>query len=325
MLRPYRFTNEKFRETTFSASIVFMGTPEFAVPSLQVLLREQYPVLAVVTAAEKPRGRGRLVSSTAVSECAAKHGLPLLQPESLRSPEFITRLRDLQPDILIVVAFRILPPEVFRIPRIASFNLHASMLPAYRGAAPINRAIMNGETVTGLTTFVLADKVDTGGIILQQSIPINQDDNAGSLHDRLSVEGSRMVLATVRLLEAGKAKPVPQNDSLATPAPKIRKEDCRIDWNRPAIAIHNQIRGLSPHPAAFTVHRGKILKIYKSTPTMVASAGTPGTIYAGKDFLQIATADFLLSIEEIQLEGKRRMGMSEFLRGYEIGNGEEIG
>jgi len=301
-----------------------MGTPEFAVPSLQILHHEHYPILAVVTAAEKPRGRGQRLSSTAVGEFASKNGLPLLQPESLLDPDFVDQLRKLRPDILVVVAFRILPPEVFSIPRIASFNLHASLLPAYRGAAPINRAIMNGETMTGLTTFVLADKVDTGGIILQQSFPINPNDNAGSLHDRLAVEGSTMVLETVRLLETGDATPSPQNDSLSTPAPKIRKEDCRIDWTRPALSIHNQIRGLSPYPAAFTTHNGKVLKIYKCVPTRIASAGSPGTATVGREFLRVASGDFLLSIEELQLEGRRRMMVDEFLRGYGIRDGERV-
>ena len=301
-----------------------MGTPEFAVPSLQILHHARYPILAVVTAAEKPRGRGRKVSSTAVGEFASKNSLPLLQPDSLRDPDFIDQLRKLKPDILVVVAFRILPLEVFGIPRIASFNLHASSLPAYRGAAPINRAIMNGESMTGLTTFVLADEVDTGGILLQQSFPIHPNENAGSLHDRLAVEGSKMVLDTVRLLEAGKAKPVPQDDSLATPAPKIRKEDCRIDWTRLAPSIHNQIRGLSPHPGSFTTHNGKGLKIYKSTPTQIRSAGSPGTLTVGREFLRVASGNFLLSIEELQQEGKRRMMVDEFLRGYEMTDGEKF-
>jgi len=195
------------------------------------------------------------------------------------------------------------------------------LLPAYRGAAPINRAIMNGETMTGLTTFVLADKVDTGGIIMQQSIPIDPNDDAGSLHDRLSVEGSRMVLETVRRLETGKATFLPQNDTLATPAPKIRKEDCHIDWNRSAASVHNQIRGLSPYPGAFTLHNERVLKIFKSSVTGSKSTFSPGTVVAEKDSLHVATADMLLSLDELQLEGKKRMTTAEFLRGYMVMTG----
>ena len=301
-----------------------MGTPEFAVPSLQILHREGYPILAVFTAPDKPRGRGRKVTSTAVGEYAVQNHLPLHRPESPGDSGLLTLLKALKPDLLVVVAFRILPPEVFTIPRVASFNLHASMLPRYRGAAPISRALMNGETSTGVTTFVLAEKVDTGRIILQRQVPIERGDDAGSLHDRLSSVGGDVVLETVRLLETGKAMPRPQDDSLATPAPKIRREDCVIDWTRSALAIHNQIRGLSPSPGAFTIHKGKVLKIFRSSPSTTTSPASPGTISVAKDTLSVCAGDFLLEVEEVQQEGKKRMKMDEFLRGYEIRDGERL-
>jgi methionyl-tRNA formyltransferase len=302
-----------------------MGTPEFAVPSLRILHRAEYPILAVVTAADKPRGRGRKVSSTAVGEYARQNGLNLLSPVSLHDSVFLDSLRSFKPDLLVVVAFRILPPEVFRVPGIASFNLHASLLPRYRGAAPINRALMNGETSTGVTTFILAEKVDTGKIVLQTEVAIDPGDDAGSLHDRLSIVGSEAVLETVRQLESGSTMPRPQDDSLATPAPKITKDDCVIDWSKPATVVHNQIRGLSPAPSAFTMHKEKVLKIFRSGLTSTVSAGPMGTVTVGKEFLRVNTGDVQLAIEELQQEGKRRMRIDEFLRGYEINMGDKLG
>ncbi len=298
-----------------------MGTPDFAVPSLEILLRNNYRISAVVTAPDKPRGRGQELSPTPVNELALRHQLNILQPASLKDPAFAEQISSIAPDLIIVVAFRILPKEIFTIPRLGSFNLHASLLPKYRGAAPINWAIINGERETGVTTFFLQEKVDTGNTLLQARIPITDDDDAGSVHDKLSEVGAEIVLHTVRLIEQGKAVPHKQDDTLATPAPKIFKEDCRIDWSMTATDIRNRIRGLSPYPAAFTTHNGKIIKLFKSRVLDQQSTGEPGKIHATGTGLAVSTSDCLLAIEELQMEGRKRMGVEEFLRGYKIENG----
>jgi len=311
-------------ETHFATNIIFMGTPEFAVPSLQVLIENNYPIQTVVTAPDKPRGRGQQFSPTPVKELALKHQLPVLQPSALNDPAFVAALRALKPDLIVVVAFRILPKEVFSIPRLGSFNLHASLLPKYRGAAPINWAIINGDTETGVTTFLLQEKVDTGNTVLQARIPIKPDDDAGTIHDKLAEVGAEIVLHTVRLVEIGKASPKPQDNALASPAPKIFKEDCRIDWDQPALTVCNRIRGLSPHPAAFTTHNGRVLKIYRSQVTQAPAQGAPGMAIATTDTLHVATRDSMLAISEIQQEGKKRMGVQEFLRGYRFEPGTRL-
>lgn len=298
-----------------------MGTPDFAVPSLEILLRNNYNICAVVTAPDKPRGRGQELSPTPVKKLALRHQLNVLQPDSLKDPAFAGQIRSLSPDLIIVVAFRILPKEIFTIPRHGSFNLHASLLPKYRGAAPINWAIIKGEKETGVTTFFLQEKVDTGNMLLQARVPITDDDDAGSVHDKLSDVGAEIVLHTVRLIEQGKAVPRKQDDAHATPAPKIFKEDCRIDWARPAAEIRNRIRGLSPHPSAFTTHEGKKIKLYKSRVLEQKAQSEPGTIFTSPTTLAVSTADLLLAIDELQLEGRKRMGVEEFLRGYKIENG----
>jgi methionyl-tRNA formyltransferase len=302
-----------------------MGTPEFAVPSLQLLISGGYTISAVATAPDKPRGRGQQLSFTPIKEIALKHGLAILQPESLKEPGFLEQLAALAPDLIVVVAFRILPKEIFTIPRLGSFNLHASLLPKYRGAAPINWAIINGEKETGVTTFFLQEKVDTGNILLQARLPIPPEDNAGTVHDKLAEVGAEIVLHTVRLIEQGKAVPKKQDDALASPAPKIFKDDCRINWNQSAPAIHNRIRGLSPHPAAFTVHGEKVIKVYRSSPTSLQSQQSPGTVLIDDRKLFVATADDLLSIEELQVEGRKRMPVEEFLRGYPLATGGRFG
>jgi methionyl-tRNA formyltransferase len=306
--------------------IVFMGTAPFAVPSLAILAENGYAIPAVVTGPDRARGRGRQMSPTAVKEIAGVRGLPVMQPESLRDPAFAGAVRSLAPDIIVVVAFRILPPEVFRIPRLGSINLHASLLPRFRGAAPINRAIMNGEAETGVTTFFLEESVDTGSVLLQARTPILPDDDAGTLHDRLAAVGAEIVLHTVRLIEQGKAVPRLQDPALASPAPKIFKEDCRINWYTPAEQVRNQIRGLSPSPAAFTTHNGRVLKLFRAriAPGSLAPGTVPGTIGVGKDSLLVATADVPIAVEELQLEGKNRMAVGEFLRGYRISRGDRF-
>lgn len=301
-----------------------MGTPDFAVPSLKILIDNGYPVLAVVTAPDKPRGRGQELSPTPIKQLAIQHNLSVLQPQSLKDPVLARHLRNLSPDLIVVVAFRILPRELFTIPRLGSFNLHASLLPKYRGAAPINWAIMNGEKETGVTTFFLQEKVDTGNVLLQARIPIMDDDDAGTIHDTLAEVGAEIVLHTLKLIEQGRASPQPQDDSVSSPAPKIFKDDCRISWDRSAVKIHNVIRGLSPYPAAFTMHNGRVLKVYKSKVTGDRSNGLPGSVVVTSTSLSVATADTLLQLVELQQEGRKRMGVEEFLRGYKIASDERF-
>jgi methionyl-tRNA formyltransferase len=299
-------------------NIIFMGTPDFAVPSLEILLENRYTVSAVVTAPDKPRGRGQQVSVTPVKKAALRHSLPILQPESLNDPEFISHLSIINPDLIVVVAFRILPREVYTIPHNGAFNLHASLLPKYRGAAPINWAIINGEKESGVTTFFLQDRVDTGNIILQQSTPIPDAMTAGELYSRLSEIGASTVLETVRLIERGEAKPKQQDDALASPAPKIFKETCRIDWNRSSEEIRNFVRGLSPYPAAWTMFNGRGMKIFRVEKTEYGIQNSEsGTVTAndGKR-LTVKTKDDWLEIFDLQIEGKKRMSAEEFLRGY---------
>jgi methionyl-tRNA formyltransferase len=302
-----------------------MGTPGFAVPSLEYLLRNGQDIAAVVTAPDKPRGRGQELAPTAVKTAALRHSLPMLQPDNLRAPSFVEQLREFRPDCIVVVAFRILPREVFTVPPLGAFNLHASLLPRYRGAAPIQWAIIRGETETGVTTFLLDERVDTGKILLQARIPIGQDEDAGSLHDRLAVLGAGVVVDTVRLLESGDANPLPQDQSRATPAPKIFREDCQIRWDRPAAEIRNLVRGLSPHPAAFALHRGKTIKFYRAAISRLKSTRRPGEVSVTRDSLHVATADVDIEIEELQQEGRSRMQTGEFLRGYKIESGERFG
>ena len=299
--------------------IVYMGTPQFALPGLKILLDHQYDLVSVVTAPDKPRGRGQEVSFTPIKEFALQRHIPILQPASLGSPEFVNDLKRLEPDLIVVVAFRILPKEVYTIPSRGAFNLHASLLPKYRGAAPINWAIINGETETGVTTFFLQDRVDTGSVILQARVKIGADETAGELHDKLSDVGAEIVLQTVRLIELGKASPRAQDDALASPAPKIFKDDCRIDWKKPATAVHNVVRGLSPHPCAWTTHAGKVIRIFRTDPQPAAPGQLtqPGSVVeVGKKNLTVATGQGVISILELQQEGRKRMGVEEFLRGY---------
>ncbi len=240
-----------------------MGTPDFAVPSLKILLKH-HEVLAVVTAADKERGRGQKVSFTPIKEIALENNIPVLQPEKLKDENFITQLKNFSADLFVIVAFRILPKEVFSIPLKGSFNLHASLLPKYRGAAPIHWAIIKGEKETGVTTFKLEEKVDTGNIYLQKEIPILDEDNLGTIHDKLSELGAEAVFESVNMIESGNYNLLPQNNLEATPAPKITKETGKIDWNNSAEEIHNLVRGLSPYPAAYFEFNGRLIKIFKS-------------------------------------------------------------
>ncbi len=292
-----------------------MGTPEFAVPSLKILLDNKYDIPTVVTVPDRKKGRGLKTSVSDVKKFALEKDLKLLQPVSLKDEKFINEIKLLAPDLIIVVAFRILPKEIYTIPKYGSINLHGSLLPKYRGAAPINRAIINGDTETGVTTFFLKDKVDTGNIILQKKIKIGPDDNAGIIHDKLSITGADTVLQTVKLIEKGSIIEFTQDESLASPAPKIFRDDCRINWKMKSSEIHNFIRGLSPHPAAFTMLEKKTVKIFSSMLTHTNSESEPGTVIIDNKKLFVCTADNLIEILELQMEGKKRISALDFING----------
>lgn len=297
--------------------IIFMGTPEFSVPSLDILHKNDHEVVAVVTAEDKAAGRGRKIRKSAVKEYAEVEGLKILQPAKLRDPEFIQTLTELEPELMVVVAFRMLPEMVWSIPSIGTFNLHASLLPDYRGAAPINWAIINGEEKTGATTFFIDKKIDTGNLLLQREIDIPQDWTAGDLHDDLMVKGAELVLETVQALEFGTLEAKAQDNSLfKNHAPKIFKEDCRINWDQESHKVYNFIRGLSPYPTAWTKLGDKILKIYRTEIAHLHGGNLPGSIHVQESRLFISCADGLLEIQELQLEGKKRMKTEDFLRGY---------
>lgn len=301
---------------------MFMGTPDFAVPSLEALIAAGYPIAAVVTGVDKPRGRGQHLTPTPVKEVALRRNIPLLQPASVKDPAFAAALRGYAPDLAVVVAFRILPREVFTIPRLGSFNLHASLLPRYRGAAPINWALMNGDQTTGVTTFFLEEAVDTGNTLLQSSLIIGPDDDAGAVHDALAALGAGLVVQTVRGIEAGTIVPLPQDGALASPAPKVFREHCRIRWTLPVRQIHDFVRGLSPHPAAWTTHRGRLIKIYRTRLTGTIVSRASGTVDIHGQSLCVSCPDGVIEILELQQEGHRRMSAPEFLRGYTLSPGD---
>jgi methionyl-tRNA formyltransferase len=301
--------------------IVFMGTPDFAVASLRKLVENGCEVVAVVTAPDKPSGRGLHMNQTPVKQYAVSRGIPVLQPEKLKNPEFIEQLKSYQADLQVVVAFRMLPEIVWSMPTKGTFNLHGSLLPQYRGAAPINWAVINGDTETGVTTFFIKHEIDTGNIIFVDKEPIYPHDNAGTVHDRLMERGADLVLKTVKAIEAGDYPQLPQETDIELrPAPKIFKETCEINWNQPAEKVHNFIRGLSPYPAAWTTLSGKMCKIYQSEMTDMegkdVKAGETET--DGKTFLAFKCADQFLRIKELQIEGKKKMGIEDFLRGFRL-------
>lgn len=295
--------------------IIFWGTPDFAVPSLKILIENNHQILAVVTAPDKERGRGQKLSFTPIKNFASENNIPVLQPDKLKDENFINQLKQFDAELYVVVAFRILPREIFNIPKYGSFNLHASLLPKYRGAAPIQWTLINGETETGVTTFALEDKVDTGYMYLQKRIPILPEDNFGTLHDKLSQLGAEAVLETVSRIEFGKAELQKQDDELATPAPKITKEIMMIDWNLPAAKIHNLVRAFSPQPGAFFLHDGKIVKIFRTKINYDLSL-KPGDFLENNERLFIGCQDYPIEVLEIQFEGRKKMTASEFLRGY---------
>ncbi len=301
--------------------IIFMGTPEFAVPSLEILVNNNYNVVAVVTAPDKPSGRGLKVSTSPVKDYAVAQGIPVLQPEKLKNPAFLEELKSYQADLQIIVAFRMLPEAVWNMPPLGSFNLHGSLLPHYRGAAPINWAVINGETETGVTTFFLKHEIDTGDILFQDKEPISADDTAGTVYERLMHRGANLVLKTVEAISEGKYTPKPQQwEGDIKLAPKIFKETCKINWIQDTDSIYNFIRGLAPYPAAWTELNGKTCKILKAKKFVTSSAnGEPGTYTTdNKTFLHFSTDNGLLAIEELQLEGKKKMTIEEFLRGNKL-------
>src|SRR6478736_2405681 len=301
--------------------IIYMGTPEFAVPCLEILVENKFNVVAVITAPDKPQGRGQKLMPSPVKECALKYNVPVLQPTNLKSPEFFEELKSYQANLQIVVAFRMLPEVVWSMPALGTFNLHASLLPQYRGAAPINWAIINGEKETGATTFFLKHEIDTGSIIFQEKEKINDDDNVGTLYERLMHKGAGLVLKTVKAIEEGKYPSVPQTAAEIKHAPKIFKETCEINWHQASESVRNFVRGLSPYPAAWTTLNGKVFKVFRAESTVGSgqSTGDSGQIDTdNKSFLRVKTQDSWLSILEFQPEGKKRMSVEEFFRGNKI-------
>lgn len=300
--------------------IIFMGTPDFAVASLKALLEADEQVVAVVTGPDKPAGRGQKMHQSAVKLFASEHNIPVLQPEKLRDPEFISALASYRADLQVVVAFRMLPEVVWNMPPLGTINVHASLLPQYRGAAPINHAIINGEKESGVSTFLLQHEIDTGNILLRSKVEIAETDNAGVLQDKLMEIGAKTLVETIEGLRDKNIVPIPQDEipvDKLRHAPKIFKEDCQIDWDRPTREVYNKIRGLSPYPGAYTNLDDKILKIYESHMEVDTLPVEPGKyVTDGKSYLRFATKDGSLNLLSLQIEGKKRMTVTEFLRGY---------
>jgi methionyl-tRNA formyltransferase len=303
--------------------IIFMGTPDFAVASLDALLQPGFDVVAVVTAPDKPAGRGQKLGESAVKRYAMEKGMKVLQPEKLKNPEFIEELRSLNADLQVVVAFRMLPEMVWSMPPKGTINLHGSLLPQYRGAAPINWAIINGETETGVTTFFLKHEIDTGDILFSEAVPIGEEETAGDIHDKLMQTGAQLLVKTVKAIEAGDYQEMPQPSTAdgaeLKHAPKIFKEDCQVNWCQPAKKVHDHIRGLSPYPTAYTILQEKTLKIFRAN-YQVSQPGIQagGFLSDGKTYLKFACTDGFVNLLEVQMEGKKRMGIEEFLRGVKL-------
>lgn len=304
-----------------------MGTPQFAIPSLDILLQSEHQVVGVVTGPDKPAGRGLKLSPSPVKRHVEPLGLDLWQPQNLRERAFMNWLQQKNADLYVIVAFRILPPEVFEIPPLGTINLHASLLPRFRGAAPINWAIIKGETKTGVTTFFIEKTVDTGNIIFQRSVKIGPDYTAGELHDRLAILGAELVAESVDAIAAGTAPRLSQQGEV-TSAPKIAREICEIHWDADANSVHNLVRGLSPYPGAFTTLHGRLLKVYRTK--LMRKSGQrkkPGQITRidNKGYIQVQTGNGIVAITELQPEGKRRMSVEEFLRGHALSTSDGFG
>ena len=309
--------------------IIFMGTPYFAVASLKKIIADNYNVVAVVTIPDKQQGRGQKLKSSPVKECALSYDIPVLQPDSLKDENFIKELKEFQADLYIVVAFRILPVSVFSIPEMGTLNVHASLLPGYRGAAPINRVIMNGDKITGITTMLIDRKVDTGQILLQSEVDIPDDMTAGELHDILAEKGADLLVETLKKITNKTIVPISQDDTLATKAPKIKKEDCKLNFSDNSEKIYNQIRGLSPYPASYCHFRGKVLKIFKCTLNHDSSKNphniTGQIMEIHKNSFSVLCGDGLsINILEVQPEGKKRMPAKDFINGYRVKPGEVL-
>ena len=305
---------------TSDLRIIFLGTPEFAVASLEELLIAKYNIVGVITAPDRPAGRGRKIRQSAVKNFAVKHHLNVLQPTNLKDPIFLEQLKMLNADLQIVVAFRMLPKVVWAMPKIGTFNLHASLLPEYRGAAPINWVIINGETKTGVTTFFINEKIDTGSILLQEEIDISPSMDVGQLHDKLMILGSELILKTIKLLQSSSYELVDQPRIDKKIAPKLNKENCKIDWTSPLNDIYNKIRGLSPYPGAWTILTNKNekieVKIYRSEKLTQNHDYSIGTLISDKKEIKIAVRDGFLKILDLKLAGKRRMDTRSLLNGY---------
>ena len=308
--------------------IVYMGTPDFAVESLRCLVEGGYNVVGVITMPDKPAGRGHKLQFSPVKQYALEHSLPLLQPEKLKDEAFVEALREWKADLQIVVAFRMLPEVVWNMPRLGTFNLHASLLPQYRGAAPINWAVINGDTETGITTFFLRHEIDTGEVIQQVRIPIADTDDVGIVHDKLMMLGGKLVTETVDAILNDAVKPIPQEEMAVVgelrPAPKIFKDTCRIDWNQPVKRIYDFIRGLSPYPAAWSElvqpdGETVVMKIFETEKIIQSHQLTPGTLLTdGKTYIHVAAADGIIGIRALQLPGKKRLKTDELLRGFRL-------
>lgn len=303
-----------------------MGTPEFAVVSLEALVKAKLNIVGVITAPDKPAGRGMKVQESPVKKYAIRHDLYVLQPEKLKDPLFLEKLRLLKPDLQVVVAFRMLPEIVWSLPPLGTINLHGSLLPQYRGAAPINWAIINGEKETGVTTFKLQQQIDTGNILLQETIPIGDEETAGELHDKMKETGARLLVRTISNLADGTLNEIPQQaiqegeGVILKQAPKIFSQTARIDWNKPVEEIHNLIRGLSPYPAAYTELGDKTFKIFRSEKELSIPTSKPGRWESdGKSWMKFACKDGYIHLKEVQLEGKKKMPIEDFLRGYRFG------
>lgn len=312
--------------------IVFMGTPDFAVPSLKAIIEAGYNVVGVITSPDKPAGRGKKIKFSAIKIFALQHQLTVLQPDRLKNPEFLSQLKELSADLQVVVAFRMLPEQVWNMPPLGTINLHASLLPQYRGAAPINHAIINGEKKTGLTTFILDKEIDTGKILLQTELKIGENENAGSLHDRMMLEGADLLIETIEKIRTGKAKPIEQDKlQIKLPlkkAPKIFKEDCKINWDQESETLHNFIRGLSPFPGAYSYlisPEGNkfLMKVYQAMPVNNKNMDNliPGSIQTdGKNYIYVNTKTNILKLINVQIAGKKRMNVPDLLRGFSINN-----
>jgi methionyl-tRNA formyltransferase len=323
---PSNQANQLINQTMKDLRIIFMGTPEFAVASLDALVQAGCNIVGVITAPDKPAGRGMKLTESAVKKYAAEKGLHVLQPEKLKNPKFIDELKALNADLQVVVAFRMLPEIVWNMPPMGTINVHGSLLPQYRGAAPLNWAIINGEKETGVTTFKLRHEIDTGDILLQSKLAIGDDETAGELHDRMKIAGAQLLVKTLQGLASGTLEEQPQSDIIAEEkvsikhAPKLFTANCTINWSDSCDHIHNLIRGLSPFPGALTHLQDKVLKIYKSEKQFTTPTAAPGSWSTdGKTYLKFACADGYILAKDLQLEGKKRMLVEDFLRGFRTG------